>query len=286
MVVMAAVVAGACSTDDGRGSPRQCIALCPQGPVRVMEVFANSRSGNGLTVDDPSGQTPDLEQIDGADLTYGLIANVGGCANGQSCPTVNGEPLTCDATKHVCVNAAGRQPGVHDAIIDDTGGGVPIIEIVFNMLLQGDTVEQFGCACADPAAPNCPNGKRYTVDYQCRDCPDNPDTPTNEAGACFDLNGDGVYDIAELLPNIVTVTCGAFVWSNAEGDGYYDPSGNQIVGSVFGFRGLGPSFHLTPSAPFPSDVDCELKLSGGIIGQNEESLELPAYPITWHTESR
>jgi hypothetical protein len=266
-----------------------CLDICPD--PTVAQVFVNARTGNGLPVSDPSGDTPDLGRIDGNDLTYGLHDDVGACAVDGSCPA----GLACSADR-ICVDADGRQPGVRDAIAAPSAdGAVPLIQIVFHALLDGATVERFACACArvvhvanDGTASVTPGncgGHDVTSDGGgCRDCPDDPDTPGNEAGQCFDVDGDGVPDLESLVPGIVTVTCdGGFSWQNGAGDGLYDPAGNRIVPIDVGFEGIGPRLYLHPPIAFPYDADCRLTLSPDLMDKHGRAVEDPG-TIAWHTE--
>jgi hypothetical protein len=243
LIVVAGMIAGGCD------HKVVCRDLCPES-FEVRLVFVNARSGNGLAVDDPSGRTPDPSHIDGNDLTYGLDPNVGECEFDGRCEAGR----TCDTALFVCVDASGKQPGVSDAIAAPTeDGGAPLIQIVFNELVRGDTVE----TCVKESN-----------------------------GACVDVNHDGIPDRLLLVPGVVTVSCGSgFSWQNGPEDGEYDPSGNLFVPIDKGFEGIGPRLYVRPPVAFPYDADCELALSPTITDKNGRSLEDPG-PIRWHTEAR
>jgi hypothetical protein len=262
--------------------------ICPGG---TLQDLYDRCGGNGLRVDDPSGQGSLPGAIDGNDLTFGLQTNVGPCNFDATCDT----GLTCN-TDFICADSGGKQPGVSDAILTaDATGGAPVIQIVFDTIVKGDTVGEFWCACSSVNQVSldagqtamCPGNKLFTKDATCGDCPDNPMTSTDdETGKCVDLDGDGVSDgpdipriaggkktvnsVADAYPpmiaGIVTITCNstpAFTWSNVEPtlpatttailsqDGYYDPSGDQFVTSDTGFEGLGPRIYVTPNIDDP-----------------------------------
>ncbi len=242
-IVLAGMAAGGgCEDKD------VCLDICP-GPLTAVAMFVNARTGNGLPVDDPSGDTPDLRRIDGNDLAYGRLPSIGSCSDLKACPS----GLTCDANLQ-CVDGDGDQPGVMDAIAaPGADGAVPLIQIVFNQLLRGDTVE----TCA-----------------------------TDASGACVDANGDGVPDRWLLLPGLVTVTCGGgYFWRNGPDDGKYDPAGSWLVPIDIGFEGVGPRLYLHPPVSFPYDADCELLVSADITDKMGRGFDAPE-PIRWHTESR
>ncbi len=282
----------------------------------IKQVFVESLSGNGLNVNDPAGATPSAGAIDGNDLTYGLSKNIGFCAFDGTCPT----GLTCNPD-FICVDSNGKQPGVTDAVLTaDDSGDFPIIQVVFDTLLNGATATEFWCACtsisavekAAGATATCTGGKILSKDANCGDCPDNSTTTTrDESGECVDINGDGVSDgpdldrngVADLYPplvsGVVTVACNstpAFTWSNVDDhgfsddvaqDGYYDPSGNQFVPVDVGFEGIGPRIYLTPNIvddaqpSFPSDSDCNLTVSG--LTDKSGATITSASAVTWHT---
>jgi hypothetical protein len=322
LLVAAGAGGSACSSSDSNTN------LEPEGPPAVKEVFVNARVGNGLPFNDPFFQGNDPGSIDGGDLAWGNMRDVGPCNFDDTCPTSRGFPAgyTCNTDLRICVGADGIQTGaggqslVQDGIIFDTAGGLPRIEIVFKELLQGTTVERFECACSrivhvaangavSLTAGNC-SGHNFTTDgVNCGDCPDNPDTSDNEAGACFDINSDGVPDLPSLIPGLASITCTGTNFSYTSGgvgcsgisaagvpnarpadtcDGFYDPSGNQILPIDAGYEGIGPRFYLYPlfaaSGPFPADSDCELTLSNTITDKDNLALAAPTRPYTWHTE--
>ena len=136
------------------------------------------------------------------------------------------------------------------------------VRLVFDELLKGSAVESFKCACTEvppgsPAGtqPVCPNGSDVSNDpFNCSSCDDNPQTTqVNETGKCLDLNGDHTPDDAVLNPDLVTITCGSQTWSNTADEGYYNPSGNQLVPVLEGLLGLGPALVLMPSALRPGE---------------------------------
>src|SRR5262249_13068018 len=151
-------------------------------------------------------------------------------------------------------------------------------------------------------AGNCGSGPTTTADgINCADCPDNPNTPGSEAGACFDINGDGVPDMPSLVPNLVTITCAGtnFSWSNGDTtctrvtargtlsrvlpaeacDGFYAPAGNRIATIDNGYAGLGPRLLFYPAfggTPFPADNDCELTVATTITDHDGLGLTAPS----------
>jgi hypothetical protein len=332
VLVGAAVVGGSGCTSTSGGTD-----LDPEGPPTVKQVFVNARSGNGL----PNTNEPldafganNLAIINGSDLALGILRDVGQCTFDDQCPTADGFPAgyTCNTELRICLAGDGQQtaPGggslLQDAMLfrnattaATVANGFPIIEIVFKELLDPATVEQFTCSCAkiiNVAANgavsltngNCGGGTNFTTDLSCSSCPDNPDTADSEAGTCFDINTDGVFDLPALLPGLVTITCPGTNFSytngtvscatvNAAGnpaavapgtcDGFYDPSGNQIVTVDNGYLGLGPRLYLYPgvAGPFPADSDCELTISNTIKDKQGEALVAPGPLVRWHTES-
>ena len=148
------------------------------------------------------------------------------------------------------------------------------IRIVVDELLQGQTVEQFVCGCADPPEGtdvNCQGGPSASLDPL--NCEDNPNTEISEASRFSDKNLDGVPDKTDLLPGIVEIYCDGLSqsWFNLAEEGWYNPSGNQQVPAnvtdssatliILEWESVGPALVLqTAQNPLPSNSDCHIRM--------------------------
>jgi len=231
-------------------------------------------------------------------------ASVGGCVKAQDPSNLN--PAGPPDIKQVLVTERmaggtdlnityGTHPDIDDGMANEVATAVVSqggqqMHIVFDELLDGKTVEQFQCACTN----NCDAGHDWSVDpFDCSACGDDSGTPANEAGRCLDAVGgvaDGLPDVSELQPHVADIDCAtsgmAFhyeVGSSGQADGFYNPSGNQLVPFGEGIAGLGPSFILTPQVYLPTNVDCTLKIAATV--KDKDGVAVPANELpTFHTE--
>jgi hypothetical protein len=187
-------------------------------------------------------------------------------------PSPNGIPDIIDRN--------GDDLQVTEAFADDSQQ----LRIIFDELLNGETVEQFVCACAD----DCPNMIEASLDPTA--CDDNPDTQVNEQGQFLDTNADGLPDLAQSLAGIVTITCNDAdanpipVYTAAAGDGFYNPSGNQDVPVATGLAGLGPAVVMNVTTGLRTDSDCKVALGADV--KDKDGQVVPALPAdkSFHTQ--
>jgi hypothetical protein len=153
--------------------------------------------------------------------------------------------------------------------------------IIFDELLNGSSVEAFVCACNGEMAM-CPNMVTASIDPS--QCQDNPNTSLNEAGRWLDVNNDGMPDKAQLIKGIVSFDCGGPLYSTSETDGFYNPSGNQLIPVAQGLAGLGPALVITASQGLKTGSDCFLTV--GSMVKDKQDTSVPALPATavFHTE--
>jgi hypothetical protein len=156
------------------------------------------------------------------------------------------------------------------------------------------------------------DGNAWVKDLDaCGSCP-NSKGDTMNGGTCLDLDQNGLPDVSSLVPGIATVTCGAGVrdgavaldrcpestgwtagpspgscqYTTVEGDGVYEPSGNQFQSSVAGLRGVGPAIAITLNGrtSLPASSDCTIKLSDSVTTKGGEKLLATKGPPIFHTD--
>jgi len=164
--------------------------------------------------------------------------------------------------------------------------GAQQMHIVFDELLDGKTVEEFQCACTS----NCPADHDWSIDpFDCSICGDDTGTPVNEAGHCLDAIGnvsDGLPDVSELQPGRVHLNCQsptAFTYEVGPNDGFYNPSGDQLIPFGEGPAGLGPSLILTPLTYLPTNVDCSVVVDPSVHDKDGNPVPTAEVPV-FHTE--
>jgi hypothetical protein len=162
----------------------------------------------------------------------------------------------------------------------------PKIRVIVDELLDGSTVEEFICACFESDAQEDCGGVSASINAA--DCPDRPNTPVNEQGFFRDINADGVPDNAQILPDLLTVTCGgAQVFATSPGQGFYNPSGNQQlpVGVIGGallpdVEKLGPAIvAIVPELPTSEDCFVTVANSGTHHARDKDGIAIPALPV-------
>src|SRR5260221_192952 len=165
------------------GAPTSNADLIPAGPPDVLQVFVTQRLA------DPSGSVPTYSQS--LDLDYGTNPHVNDGAAGTVATAV--------------VSPAKNFAGL----------GGQQIRVIFDELLEGTTVEEFGCACGD----NWPHGNKHSLDpFDCGICGDDTGTPQAEsAHTVTEPNGVGhitgpadrglVPGARKLSPNGYAITC-------------------------------------------------------------------------------
>jgi hypothetical protein len=154
--------------------------------------------------------------------------------------------------------------------------------IIFDELLNGSSVEAFVCGC-NGDMPMCPNMVTASIDPSM--CQDNPNTATNEAGRWLDANNDGMPDKAQLIEGIISFDCGGPLYSSTPADGFYNPSGNQLIPVAQGLAGMGPALVITASQGLKTNSDCFLTV--GSMVKDKQGTTVPALPATavFHTET-
>jgi len=240
----------------GCSAPASNTDLRPEGPPEVLQVFATERAASGnATLGLYYSANKDYDKVD---------ANKNGCGDEY------------EANDDDCV--------VDHAVADLSQE----FRIVFDELLNGASVEQFVCACAGGGemVANCPNMMTATLDpAQCQDNPNTADL--NESGRWLDDNNDGMPDDAKLLPGLVTVTCENMpAYTTDLDDGFYNPSGNQLIPVAQGLGGLGPALVIQLPAGLRTDTGCSLAFAADSKIVDKEGIKVPSIPTTatFHTE--
>jgi hypothetical protein len=259
--------------------------------VMVTTPGPNSAIGtpNSCTVfdSDDACQDPLFDALSNYELTFGSQADLNLCgfdANedrlGPCNPTAEGLALHCALTgehKGHCVDSTENPPIVAHA--DPSG---LTIRMVFGALLNGQSVERFACACQgttfDALDEASCVGTAWTDDpFNCGGC-GAAASDTSSQGKCLDTDNNGLPDISSLKPGLATITCGSLITGAAgslgQGQGYYYPSGNQLLSSQIGLLGMGPALVFSPAFDLPVDTECTIKLTdaakpkaGGTIEQ-------------------
>ena len=239
----------------GCSAPASNTDLRPEGAPEILQVFATERVDGaaqlGLYY---SGNA----EYNANDVKGGASAGMGdGCsddyeANGDDCK-------------------------VETAVADTTQK----FRIIFDELLNGSSVEAFVCACNGDMAM-CPNMVTASIDPS--QCQDNPNTSTNEAGRWLDANNDGMPDKSQLIKGIVSYDCGGPLYSSTEADGFYNPSGNQLIPVAQKLAGLGPALVVVASQGLKTDSDCSITVGSMVV--DKQGTAVPALPATaiFHTE--
>ncbi len=239
-LALASLTLGACAR------PHSNTDLVTAGAPEILQVFMQA------DVPDPTDPTATIQE---EDLAFGKHIEA------------------CNASARPTPDVAFG--GMADSMCNEVGPGMVTtastamgkIRIVFDELLKGSTVEQFQCACNTPPS-DCGAGPTAALDPVM--CPENPMTTTIEAGKWLDDDANGVPDKAELLPGLVTITCGATTVVSDEQTGFYNPSGNQLVPVAEGLAdGVGPALVLTSlPAALPVNTDCTLTVSNTITDKD------------------
>jgi hypothetical protein len=250
VAVLASLSFGGCS------NPESGTVLRPEGPPEIRQLFV---------VDD-----------DGiSKLAYGTHPDI-----------VDEDPT--DSIVPPYSNQAGP---VNNAVV--TGQR---IRVVIDELLEGGTLEQFQCACFRLDGSGCPESSRgfvfapgTTVDpTRCTTCEDDPvTTDVNETGLCADINFDGVPDDAYLQPDIISIDCGVATVTNTPDEGWWNPSGNQLIPVLGGTNALGPAVVFNPAA-LPTNSDCTISFAQSVVDKDGQSVTADAAvggTPTFHTEA-
>jgi hypothetical protein len=168
-------------------------------------------------------------------------------------------------------------------------------------------MEMFDCHCAkgcgddesDPTAC-CPNGLLATLDPS--QCDDDPETDQfNEGSLWLDENLDGVPDRTRLLEGAVKVQCkddagvlqDTFVSASTRTQGFYSPSGNQILptdgDAGYIVEGLGPALQFNADTGLRTNSDCTIAFADFVTDKDGERVSaLPDSensPGFFHTEA-
>jgi len=244
------------------------------------------------------------------DLAWGVHPDINSCDSEHPCDATS--PFaTCASsganTGH-CVDTSGNQPTVTDALpfgLSTTpNAGQMHIRLISKELLKGSTLEDFMCACnasvctnpatgllaanhACIATSNCAGGANVTNDpVGCGGCGDDPTTTDrDETNKCLDLNQDGNPDGEVMKAGAVHIACGAFSYDTGQFDGYYNPSGTQLIPSLGGLEGLGPAIQLQLVTPLPTDRDCTITMGASVTDKDGNAFAAPTSPMTFHTEA-
>jgi len=231
----------------GCAAPDTLTVLKPEGAPVMLQVFVTEEVGDATAIDTYFNSNDGIRDDD---------------ANG--CPDDFEE--------------AGADCAVTAAV---TNGGQKI-RIVLDELLDGQTVEEFFCACAVPAVgdADCPNNILASLDPTM--CGNNPNTQADEAGRWADNNADGVPDRSRMLPGVVVINCGGATpayTSTSDDGGFYNPSGNQQVPSGFDaafnivpdLSKLGPALVALPPA-LPTSSMCSVSVASTVKDKDGESV--------------
>ena len=242
----------------GCSTPASNTDLRPDGPPEIMQVFATER-GDGATA---------LGLYYSGNTEYNAL-DVKGGGNAMN-PTGNGCGDVYDENGDDC------------KVMNAAANAEQQFRIIFDELLSGPTVEQFACACTGDMA-NCPNNVTASIDPS--NCQDNPDTTADEAGRWLDANNDGMPDDAVLIDGIVSFSCGGMeLYKTGPDDGFYNPSGNQLIPVAQGLAGLGPALVINATQGLRTDSDCTISIGDTVVDKTGE--KVPALPATakFHTE--
>lgn len=222
----------------GCAVPDSRTELWPEGPPEILQVFVTVRdAASGLGVLVPTfGRHMDFDPAT--------------------------DPLDCDEPhpQRGCLDMAAMQT---NAVADPSQR----IRIVFDEVLDGATLEEFVCACAGGTGTDpCAGGPRSALDPSA--CGDNPNTPSNEEGRWLDTDHDGNPDDAVLLANRVSLDCDGWVWQNGPEDGFWNPSGNQLVPVATGLEGLGPALVVTVATGLRTGATCTLTVDPAVTDKD------------------
>jgi Bacterial Ig-like domain len=240
----------------GCSAPASHTDLRPEGPPDVLQVFVTERSEGATGL----GLYYNANEEYAVDVTDGQ----GGAANG--CGDVFDEQGDDCTVATAAANADQK------------------VRIIFDELLKGSSVEEFMCACNSGDKANCPNMVLSSTDPA--DCANNPDTTADEQGRWLDDNNDGMPDKARLVDKLVTFNCdGTDIYTTGPGDGFYNPSGNQLIPVATQLAGLGPALVIINNGGLKTSADCSIKFGSAIIDKQGETV--PALPATatFHTET-
>jgi len=205
---------------------------------------------------------------------------------GDCAPTAEGVELTCAQSgdlKGRCLQADGKNP-----VVGHADPVALVIRVVFGVLLNGKTVEEFACACQgdslatiDPA--NCSPGAAWSADpFNCSTCGGGADV----AGQCLDTDLNGLPDVTALLPGVATITCGTdLTYPIKLGEGLYSPSGNGQPSSQIGLGGLGPALQLEPGQTLPTNTQCSVSISDSVKDKQGRSIDQTNGPFLFITDA-
>jgi hypothetical protein len=230
-VLASSLATGACS------NPESGTKLRPEGPPEIRQLFATDDDGVSK-------------------LAYGLHPDI-----------IDADPD--DGITPAYSNQAGP---VNNAIV--TGQR---LRIVIDELLEGGTLEQFQCACFRLDGSGCPESSRgfvfapgTTVDpSRCTTCMDDPVTDTvNETGLCADINFDGIPDDAYLIDSVIQLDCGnGITVTNGPDEGWWNPSGNQLIPVLGGTSALGPAVVFNPVG-LPTNSTCTVGFASTVVDKD------------------
>jgi hypothetical protein len=238
----------------GCDGPTSGSALKPEGAPEVLQVFVADETGH---LDTYIQNNPGLDDTDG-----------------NGCP---------DVFEEAAVDCA-----VSDAL--PLGGRV---RVIVDELLDGSTVEAFVCACYtdtenDPTGTpddDCGAGPRVSITGN--DCPNNTeaDSPGDDSGRWLDANADGVPDLAEMLPNVISVVCNSgdngadeVKATTGGGAGFYNPSGNQQV-PIEGTGKIGPALVLD-LPELTTGSTCRVVIPADSPARDKDGNAIPAIDAT------
>lgn len=244
--------------------------LNPEGPPEVVAVFVDVEEEPDYDNDGEPGPTVGVyaDLYAGHALAFGAHPDIN-----------NGNPVT---------------PPIAEVTLDSP------IRVIFDELLDGQTMEQFKCACWDPddsgslaAVDNCPAGGQLYSDSpdvnSCTGCPDSMDTPEDETGRCEDATQDGTPDDSVLKPGLATVSCdnsGFTTETSDEDSGDYQPSGSLVIPAFSTVDGLGPAFRFHPTFVFyPSEANCTLTMNANSTITDKDGVALAQTQIPFTTTS-
>jgi hypothetical protein len=239
----------------GCSAPASNTDLRPEGAPEILQVFATERVDGAAQLG--LYYSGNLE-YNANDVKGGATAGMGdGCGddyedNGDDCAVTT---AVADANQK--------------------------FRIIFDELLNGSSVEAFVCACNGDMAM-CPNNVTASIDPS--QCQDNPNTSVNEAGRWLDANNDGMPDQSQLIEGLISFDCGGALYSSGPADGFYNPSGNQLIPVAQGLAGMGPAIVVNAAQGLKTDSDCFITLGSTIV--DKQGTAVPALPASaiFHTE--
>lgn len=222
--------------------------------VRLAETFAN-----GAT--EPAAMEPVRTVF--AFGTHPLAQP--GDAHAVTAAIASGNALRVVVNKRLLANRL-EEIGCRFAVDTDSFARIPI----------GTTADDIARCTVDQAelAASCPGDNPHAV-CVCENAAGCPSgiagdgtpivTPKGQSVGVADIDLDGAADAMQLVPDLATLTCGAFAVPISPGASFWSPAGNQDRPPGTTFNDLGPALVLVPAAALPTRQTCTLAFSPSVV---------------------